>query len=209
MNGTRWTLIAGAVAVIGALSAVYGTNLLRGNAETGDCADAAAIVERLKPFAKGEVAAMTVSARPQVLPNVSFNAPDGSPLKLADFKGRTILLNLWATWCAPCKLEMPALDKLQGELGGKDFEVVAVNIDTRNLDKPKQWLKETGVAKLAAYADPSSKLFFDLKAAGKAEGMPTTILIDREGCELGTVAGPADWGSPDAFALIKAALGRG
>jgi len=85
---------------------------------------------------------------------------------------------------------------------------VAVNIDTRNLDKPKTWLQEVGVNKLGYYADPSVKVFQDLKAVGKAFGMPTTLLVDRNGCELATLAGPAEWASDDAVTLVTAALGR-
>ena len=119
-----------------------------------------------------------------------------------------MLLNLWATWCVPCRKEMPALDALQAKLGGDKFEVVAVNIDTRNLDKPKAWLQEVGIKQLGYYADPSAKVFQDLKAAGKAFGMPTTLLIDPQGCELGVLAGPAEWASEDAVKLIEAALGK-
>ena len=119
-----------------------------------------------------------------------------------------MLLNLWATWCVPCRKEMPALDALQGKLGSDTFEVVAVNIDTRNLDKPKTWLQEVGITKLGYYADPSAKVFQDLKAIGKAFGMPTTLLVDAQGCELGTLAGPAEWASDDAVKLIEAASGK-
>ena len=88
------------------------------------------------------------------------------------------------------------------------FEVVAINIDTRNLDKPKAWLEEVGIKRLGYYADPSAKVFQDLKAVGKAIGMPTTLLIDPHGCELGALAGPAEWASDDAIRLIEAAIGR-
>jgi hypothetical protein len=103
---------------------------------------------------------------------------------------------------------MPALDALQGKLGGPDFEVVAINIDTRDPEKPKAWLKEVGVVKLAYYADNTSKVFQDLREIGKAFGMPTTLLVDRAGCELASLAGPAEWASEDALKLIAAALGR-
>jgi thiol-disulfide isomerase/thioredoxin len=119
-----------------------------------------------------------------------------------------VLLNLWATWCVPCRKEMPALDALQRRLGGPGFEVVAVNIDTRDPDKPKAFLKEVGVDQLAYYADPDAKTFQDLKAIGHAFGMPTTLLVDPHGCELGTIAGPAEWASDDAVKLIQAALGK-
>ncbi len=115
-----------------------------------------------------------------------------------------MLFNLWATWCVPCRKEMPALDALQAKLGGPAFEVVAVNIDTRDPDKPHAWLKEVGIDRLAYYADPSAKVFQDLKVAGKAFGMPTTLLVDAAGCEIGTLAGPAEWASEDAIKLVIA-----
>jgi hypothetical protein len=86
--------------------------------------------------------------------------------------------------------------------------VVAINIDTRNLDKPKAWLKEAGIERLAYYADPAAKVFQDLKRVGKAVGMPTTLLVDPEGCELALINGPAEWASEDAVRLVRAALGR-
>jgi thiol-disulfide isomerase/thioredoxin len=142
------------------------------------------------------------------VPDLTFLDPGGKPITLADLRGRTLLLNLWATWCVPCRTEMPTLDALQAKLGGPDFAVVAVNIDTRDPSKPKQFLKEIGVQKLAYYADPTAKSFQDLKAVGRAFGMPTTLLIDRQGCEIGTIAGPAEWASDDAVKLIEAALGK-
>jgi thiol-disulfide isomerase/thioredoxin len=119
-----------------------------------------------------------------------------------------VLLNLWATWCVPCRKEMPALDALQAELGGAAFEVVAVNIDTRDPAKPKAWLRDNKVDRLAYYSDPSAKVFQDLKAVGKAFGMPTTVLIDAAGCEIASLAGPAEWASEDALKVIRSALGK-
>ena len=102
---------------------------------------------------------------------------------------------------------MPALDALEAKLGGPGFDVVAINIDTRDPEKPKAWLKEVGVERLPYYADPSAKVFQDLKLAGSAFGMPTTLLVDPAGCEIGALAGPAEWASEDAVKLIEA-LGR-
>ncbi len=127
-------------------------------------------------------------------------------MSLGDLKGKTVLVNLWATWCAPCKEEMPALDRLQQTLGSDRFQVIAVNIDTRNPEKAEQWLADNKITTLAFHSDPSARIFQELKAAGRAFGMPTTLLYDAKGCELGYLAGPADWSSPDAIALIKAAL---
>ena len=131
--------------------------------------------------------------------------PD-SPWAKADWRGRTVLLNLWATWCVPCRKEMPALDALEAKLGGPAFQVVAINIDTRDLDKPKSWLKDTGIDRLTYYADPSAKVFQELKVVGRATGMPTTLLVDPAGCEIATLAGPAEWASNDAVKLVTAAL---
>jgi len=205
-------LIAGGVflAVVAGLTGLYG---MRGKARNGEvaaqgCDSAARIAEKLRPIARGEVAALKIAERPQPATDVSFFTHDGKPLKLKDFAGKTILLNLWATWCAPCRAEMPALDRLQQDLGGKDFEVVTVNIDTSRLDRPKAFLADVGVKKLSYYSDQSGQIFTDLKKAGKAFGMPTTLLIDARGCELGVMAGPAEWSSQDAQYLIRTALGR-
>ena len=190
------------------LAGVYGFSALTRNAG-GDpaCRPAVALAQKVAPFARGEVAAVNVAKSPLKVPDLAFNDAAGKPLSLASFRGRTVLLNLWATWCVPCRKEMPTLDALQGELGGPRFEVVAVNIDTRDPDKPKAFLKQIGVQKLAYYADPSAKTFQDLKSIGRAFGMPTTLLIDPHGCEIGTIAGPAEWASKDALKLIEAALG--
>jgi thiol-disulfide isomerase/thioredoxin len=192
-----------ATGLAGAL--LYGTGA-GGNANA--CAEGRSVAQRIAPLAKGEVAALTVRSEPGPLPDLSFKAPDGAELTLQSFRGRTILLNLWATWCAPCRKEMPALDRLQAEFGGPDFEVVAINIDQRGGDKPTRFLEETGVRNLARYADVSARVFSDLKAAGKAFGMPTTLLIDRHGCEIANLAGPAEWAGPEAFAVVKAALAK-
>jgi thiol-disulfide isomerase/thioredoxin len=202
-------VFAGGIAgVVVGLAGVYGIATLTRNAG-GDkaCHSAVELAKKLAPFVRDEVAAVNVAKSPLRLPNLAFEGADGKPLTLEHWRGRTVLLNLWATWCVPCRKEMPALDALEQRLGGPGFEVVAVNIDTRDADKPKAWLKEVGVQKLAYYADPTARTFQDLKAIGRAFGMPTTLLVDPQGCEIGTIAGPADWASDDAIRLIKAALG--
>src|ERR1700674_1644203 len=103
---------------------------------------------------------------------------------------------------------MPALDALQQKLCGPDFEIDAVNIDARDTEKPKAWLTQIGVTPLAYYADPSAKIFQDLKAAGRAFGMPTTLLVDAQGCELASLAGPAEWASEDAVKFVSAAVAK-
>jgi len=203
----RFGLIAAAIiAGLGVgFAGVYGIVGFKPNRDPA-CAATAALAQKLKPLARGEVAAVTVPDVPLHLPDLTFTDAAGNAKRLADWRGRTVLVNLWATWCVPCRKEMPALDALQQKLGGPDFQVVAINIDTRNLDKPKDWLKEVAVNRLDYFADPSAKVFQDLKAVGRAFGMPTTLLVDPSGCELGTIAGPAEWASDDAVRLIKAAL---
>ena len=198
-------VVAGAAS---GLAAVYGIGAMQRNPTEAACRPAVELAKRLAPLARGEVAAVGIATDPKRLPALSFTDAEGKPRTLADFQGKTVLFNLWATWCVPCRKEMPALDALQTRLGSEKFEVVAVNIDTRNLDKPKAWLQEVGIRQLGYYADPSAKVFQDLKAAGKAFGMPTTLLIDPQGCELGVLAGPAEWASDDAVKLIEAALGK-
>src|SRR5215510_9723536 len=148
------------------LAAVYGIGAMQRNPADAACRPAAELAKRLAPLARGEVAAVGIATEPKRLPELAFTDADGKPRTLADFRGRTVLLNLWATWCVPCRKEMPALDALQAKLGSDKFEVVTVNIDTRNVDKPKTWLNEVGVKKLTYYADPSAKIFQDLKAIG-------------------------------------------
>jgi thiol-disulfide isomerase/thioredoxin len=202
-------VVAGVAGLAVGLAGVYGIATLTRNAG-GDpaCRPAVELAKKVAPFARGEVAAVNVAKSPLKLPDLAFNDADGKPLTLAHWRGRTVLLNLWATWCVPCRKEMPTLDALESRLGGANFQVVAVNIDTRNPDKPKAFLKEIGVSKLAYYADPDAKTFQDLKAIGRAFGMPTTLLVDPLGCEIGTIAGPAEWASDDAVKLIQAALGQ-
>ena len=199
-------ILGGFAGVAVGLAAVYGIGAMQRNADPA-CRPGAELAKRLAPLARGEVAAMSIASEPKRLPELVFKDVGGEPRTLSDLRGRTVLLNLWATWCVPCRKEMPALDALQARLGDDKFQVVAVNIDTRNLDKPKAWLDEVGIKGLGYFADPSAKVFQDLKAIGKAVGMPTTLLIDPQGCELGVLAGPAEWASEDATKLIEAAKG--
>jgi thiol-disulfide isomerase/thioredoxin len=200
-------VVAGGVAGVAVgLAAVYGIGRMERNAADAACTPAQELARRLAPLARGEVAAFAVADPSRRLPDLAFRDAAGAERHLADWRGRTVLLNLWATWCVPCRKEMPALEELESKLGGPGFEVVAINIDTRDGDKPRAWLKEVGIDRLAYYADPTAKVFQDLKIMGRAAGMPTTLLVDPAGCEIGTVAGPAEWASEDALKLVTAAL---
>lgn len=198
--------LAGAVAAVAALYVIAGPN---GNiASAQSCSVALEAAKAAKPHAKGEVAAFIPASQPLELKQLTFMGPDNQPVSLADFKDRTVLLNLWATWCAPCRKEMPALDELQADLGSDDFEVVAVSLDRGGPDKPKAFLEEIGVGHLGFYQDSSNALLQDLRKVARATGLPTTILVGPEGCEIGTMYGPAEWASGEAKSLIESTMVR-
>ncbi len=202
----KFALLTAAVIAALGVAAVYGIAGYGRNGGDAACQGALATAKRIAPLARGEVAAVSVADTGLRLPTLAFKDANGAEKSLADWKGRTVLLNLWATWCVPCRKEMPALAGLERKLGGPDFQVVAVNIDTRDPDKPKAWLQQAGVTGLAYYTDTSARVFQELKAIGKAVGMPTSLLIDGSGCEIAYLAGPAEWSSDDALKLVQAAL---
>lgn len=176
-------------------------------AEAGSCPATEDRVATLTPLATGDVAAMAPTDSPVSVADLAFDSEEGEPMTLADLSGKTLLVNLWATWCAPCREEMPALDELQTQAGGEDFEVVTINIDTGDVSKAEAFLEEIGVANLALYRDASMGVFNDLKADGLAFGLPVTLLVDEEGCLMASMNGPAAWASEDAFRLIEGAKG--
>ena len=133
-----------------------------------------------------------------------FKDSEGRTRTLVDYRGRIVLLNLWATWCAPCRREMPTLDRLQEMMGGPEFEVVALSLDKADKKKVVRFLKEIGTTHLTYYQDQT----FKAARALKTIGLPTTLLIDREGREIGRLIGPAEWDSWEALALIEKYLKR-
>jgi len=192
--------------VLLAAAFIYGVGHLRQTAHAeAPCRPALELSKKLAPLATGEVAALTMASKPLQMPDLAFLDSNGEQKKLSDWKGRTVLLNLWATWCVPCRKEMPALDRLEGKLGGEKFAVVAVNIDTRDAEKPKAFLKDANLTRLGNFHDAKAKVFQELKSIGLALGMPTSVLIDGQGCQIGHMAGPAEWDSADAIKLISAA----
>ncbi|KQV73320.1 TlpA disulfide reductase family protein [Rhizobium sp. Root1220] len=197
-------IIAGAAAVY-ISEAGYGN----GGAQTAsaECAATRDTAARITPLLTGQVAAMVAADQPRRLTAVSFKGADGKPMTLDKFAGKTVLFNLWATWCVPCREEMPALNALEREMGSDKFQVVAVNIDTGDDEKPKAFLAETGVDALQLYRDNTIDVFNDLKKEGLAFGLPVTLLIDGKGCLISAMNGPAAWDSDEAKALIKGAIG--
>jgi thiol-disulfide isomerase/thioredoxin len=152
----------------------------------------------------GETAAeqgsvLRMHASPRVLPELAFVDGTGKPRTLSDFRGRTVLLNVWATWCPPCREEMPSLDRLQKALGGPGFEVVALSLDAGGAQVVERFYQETGIASLAIYIDPGMRATAKLATPG----VPTTLLIDAKGRELGRHAGPAQWDGEEALRVIS------
>ncbi len=212
LPAARLVMIAALGGLIAGAAAVYVRESGSGNGAAVETADVKACeaskdqVAAITPFLKGQVAAMAPVSEPRPLAGLNFKGKDGKDLTLADFAGKTVLLNLWATWCVPCREEMPALNALQKAEGSDTFEVVAVNIDIGDDEKPKAFLNETGVHELGYYRDASMGVFNALKKEGLAFGLPVTLLMDERGCLISSMNGPAAWDSDDARALVKAAV---
>jgi len=182
------------VAAVGVAAVVYiiGQSAISPRQESG-----------LKSAAKGEMAKLTTPAEATAAPARSFQDGDGKPVRIADFRGKVVVLNIWATWCGPCVLEMPTLAKLAAAYQGKDVAVVPVAIDgDRDAEKARAFIAKN--APLPFYRDPKLKLPYELTPPSAV--MPTTVIYSREGVELGRIQGPADWGGADAKALIDKAL---
>ena len=143
-------------------------------------------------------------AAPVAVPAFAFEDGAGKPRTLADFRGRYVLVNVWATWCAPCREEMPALARLQARLGGPDFEVLALSIDAGGADAVKRFYREVGVEGLAVYVDAALKV----NSALGVVGVPTTVLVDRQGRELARHVGPAHWDGEPAVQSIRRLMAR-
>jgi thiol-disulfide isomerase/thioredoxin len=196
--------VIGPLLAVAALAAIYGTMRPPSNAP----------VPPQPAPANASTAPATESAHPSItqsfvrkasaepLSNATFQDASGQPVSLGSFRGRVVLLNLWATWCIPCRKEMPALDRLQAALGGPDFEVVALSLDRGGAAASKKFLDATGASKLALYVDSTGKLANEFKAVG----LPTTVLIGRDGREIGRLLGPAEWDAEDAKGLVRAAM---
>jgi thiol-disulfide isomerase/thioredoxin len=197
--------LAAACALAAAVSAVvlieyFGSAFLFGRvvSEGGEPAPAAA--PPTSPVK--DPAQMSLHDTPQVMPGFQFEDGSGQPLTLADFAGKVVLLNIWATWCIPCREEMPTLDRLQTELGSLDFEVVALSIDRGGVDAVRKFYGEIGIERLAIYIDSSGNAATELGVVG----LPTTLLIDRQGREIGRLVGPAEWDSPEMVGFLRSRL---
>ena len=193
----KWSLWG--VALIGVAAVVYimaqastKPPAPQGSANVAPAADAHSVAKLLVHPADGSAS-----------PDYAFNDGSGKPLKIADLKGKVVVMNLWATWCGPCQIEMPELARLQAAYAGKPVEIVAVSIDKPEaLEKARAFIAKQ--APLKFYNDPEAKLIWAVKPA--AESMPTTVIYGRDGLERGRIEGPADWAAPAARALIDKVL---
>ena len=152
--------------------------------------------------ALGDSRIMRALEEPRPLPDISFINGDGRNLRLSDFAGKVVLLNIWATWCFPCREEMPSLDRLQARLGGPDFQVLPVSTDEGGIKAVRAFYKAVGIESLGVFVDPTGKTATDLKILG----YPTTLLLDRKGRALGVKLGPAEWDSEEVITLIQSQI---
>lgn len=138
----------------------------------------------------------------EAVPPLEFTEGDGTPTTLADFRGKVVLLNIWATWCVPCRKEMPALDRLQQELGGPEFMVLPLSIDQSGVDVVKTFYQETALKHLGLYIDKSGQAGANLAVIG----IPTTLLIDPQGRELARRVGEAEWDNPEMVSFLRSVI---
>lgn len=206
----RLVAIVAVAGIAAAFAAIYGIPGVGGNDAPPACKASGAISRALAPLSTGTMAGFITSGPSADVSGLAFRTPDGRETTLGEtlsgVPGRVGLVNLWATWCAPCRKEMPALDRLEQSMAGPRFGVVAINVDTTEDGRARRFLDDQKIAALKLYTDPLMATFNSLKAKGRAVGLPTTLLVDPAGCTLGVLHGAAEWDSADAKALISKAL---
>lgn len=158
----------------------------------------------MKLYAAEAPANFILQDAPKPLPEIAIADGEDKVGALADFRGKFVLLNIWATWCGPCRKEMPTLDRLEGILGGPGFEVVALSIDRKGADAVPKFYAEIGIQRLAIRIDAKA----EAPSALDTFGVPTTLLIDRQGREIGRLIGPAEWDSPEMIAFLKTKIAQ-
>lgn len=165
--------------------------------------------QKLDAVAVGALAALTGTGLGRGYADMAFNDDAGVKKTIADFSGKKLLVNFWASWCVPCRAEMPALDELAATYNSDTFMVLPVNLDIGEggLEKAKKFLAEGQFKNLPLYADSTFSAFERLKTEAVAIGLPATLLLDEKGCELAVLQGPAEWASPDGHAVIDALIG--
>ena len=161
--------------------------------------------------AVGELAALNGTGEGRGYSTMAFKDASGKDMTIADFKGKKLLVNFWASWCVPCREEMPALDALATQYNSDAFMVLPINLDigAGGLEKAQAFLDENSFANLPLYADNTFAAFERLKQQAVAVGLPATLVLDENGCELGVLQGPAEWNTDDGRAVIEALLSLG
>ena len=172
------------------------------------CPASKARIDAIDPHIKGAIAALQISGHPKDMSGLSFKREDGSDVSVADFKGKVLLLNLWATWCAPCRHEMPDLNALEASVGGDKFEVVTVSLDRKAPAKPREFFDALKLKDLELFYDDDMDLFPALRKEGMAFGMPTTLIIDQDGCSLAHMSGSAPWADEQAKIMVGKVIGK-
>ncbi len=180
-----------------ALSALlYGAIALAANAALALTPDQRA---ELKAMRGGEMASLVIRDEPLARVEESFRDLYGNRVTLADYEGQVVLMNFWATWCAPCRHEMPAIDRLAGALAGPDFAVIPMSLDRAGVEAAQKFLDEILVENLEVMHDRSG----DVRRMSGVPGLPVTLILDREGREIARLIGAAEWDSAEARALIE------
>ncbi len=198
---TLYSLVAAIAAIAGFLSIMLVERFELPPTAEISVSDQTTPAAREAPAGNGLDKLVRLSA-PKTLPDISFSDGNGSDHNVSEWKGKIVLVNLWATWCAPCKLEMPSLDRLQAKLGGADFTVLPISLDQTGPDKPRQFLAANKLTNLSLFLDSKKALIQNFGAPG----LPLSVLLDRQGREIARLAGPAEWDSPQAQSIIRDAI---
>jgi thiol-disulfide isomerase/thioredoxin len=167
--------------------------------------------ESIDMAAVGELAALNGTGEGRGYSTLAFKNAAGEEMTIADFKGRALLVNFWASWCVPCREEMPALDALATKYNSEEFMVLPINLDigANGLEKAQAFLGENQFQNLPLYADNTFSAFERLKQEAVAVGLPATLVLDENGCELGVLPGPAEWNTPDGEGVVEALIALG
>jgi len=207
-KANRSVVLLAALGLVGAGLAIAVWMGLGNAGQAGECPVQREAAEAIDAAATGELAALNGTGEGRGYADLAFKDAAGADMTIADFSGKALLVNFWASWCIPCREEMPALDALAGKYNAEDFMVLPINLDlgAAGLEKAQRFLDEGQFAHLPLYADNSFAAFDRLKQQAVAIGLPATLVLDQNGCELAVLQGPAEWNTPDGEAVIEALL---
>ena len=207
-NRNSWQLPV-VIGVAGLGVAIAAWFYLGNAAEASSCPVQSMPAQVIDAAAKGELAALNGTGEGRGYADLAFKDASGTQVTIADFAGKALLVNFWASWCVPCREEMPALDAIATQYNSDRFMVLPINLDigAGGLEKAQSFLDEGQFQNLPLYADNSFAAFERLKREAVAVGLPATLLLDPEGCELAVLQGPAEWHSDDGKAVVEALIG--